>query len=161
MNSNRGLFTGPNCHPIIWQILDFVIQYSYVIIYRQIENIINILQKSINNLKTKANIKRFALNLMFPVTSFAIAATFGAWLEKNYSDYLDSGPDIARGLMLAFFLIILPTLAFVIFSSEAKIKSKYIMLFILNCLSLLYILEFWPNVRVIDICGIRFNSWIF
>jgi hypothetical protein len=46
----------------------------------------------------------------------------------------------------------------VISSSKATIKSKFILLFILNCISLLYILEYWPNIKEIVLFGLKFNS---
>lgn len=99
------------------------------------------------------------MNLLFIIISFVITFTFSQWLEKKYSESFEEFvPEISKGLLRIFYLIVLMTISFVISSSKATNKIKFILLFILNCISILYILEYWPNIKEIEFFGIKFNS---
>jgi Na+-driven multidrug efflux pump len=110
-------------------------------------------------MEKKSKIKRFWLNLLFMMMSIVIMLIFSQWIEKIYSESPEEYvPEIGNELLKILYITALITISFVISSSKATIKSKFILLFILNCISLLYILEFWPNIKEIILFGLKFNS---
>ena len=99
------------------------------------------------------------MNILFIMISIVIMLVFSQWLEKNHSESFEEYvPEIIKGYARILYITVLLTISFVISSSKATIKIKFILLFILNCISVLYILEYWPNIKEIEIFGFQFNA---
>ncbi len=99
------------------------------------------------------------MNLLFMMISFVIMLVFAQWIEKIHSETIEEYvPEIVKGLARILYITVLLTISYVISSSKATLKLKFILLFILNCISVLYILEYWPNIKEIELYGLKFNS---
>lgn len=91
--------------------------------------------------------------------SIVITLVFSQCLEMNYSESFEEYvPDWGKGILRILYITALLTISFVISSSKATIKTKFILLFILNCISVIYILEYWPNIKEFELFGLKFNS---
>lgn len=106
--------------------------------------------------KNKRN--SFLRNALFMLTSLAVTVVFSLWIETYYANELENyAPKIDKELLRVLYITALITLSYVISSSSATLKIKFILLFSLNVLSVLYILEYWPNIKEIDFLGRTFN----
>ncbi len=110
-------------------------------------------------MEEKRKIKRYWINFLFILISIGITLIFSQTIEMYHSERNEEYvPEIDKGLLRILYITSLVTISFVISSSKATINTKFILLFILNCISVLYILEYWPNTKEIVLFGLKFNS---
>ncbi len=110
-------------------------------------------------MEEKNKIKMFWMNLLFIMISIVIMLIFSQLLEKAHSQSFEEYvPDWGKGILRILYITALLTISFLISSSKGTIRTKFILLFILNCVSVIYILEYWPNIKEFEHFGLKFNS---
>jgi phosphatidylglycerophosphate synthase len=110
-------------------------------------------------MKSENKIKVYWINLLFIILSLVITFSFSYLIRSNYSQSPEEYvPEIDKGLLRILYITLLIVISFEISSSKATNKLKFILLFILNFTSVLYILEYWPNIKEIGFLGLKFNS---
>lgn len=106
----------------------------------------------------KKNMNRYLMNALFMLTSLAVTVVFSLWIETYSTNELENfAPEIDKELLRVLYITALITLSYVISTSNATLKLKLILLLTLNVLSVLYVLEYWPNIKEIDFLGRTFN----
>jgi uncharacterized protein YneF (UPF0154 family) len=110
-------------------------------------------------MEEKNKISRFWMNVLFIMISIVITLVFSQWLEMYYSEsFVEYVPEIGKELLRILFITALLTISFVISSSTSTIKTKFVLLFILNLINVIYILEYWPNIKEVGLFGLKFNA---